>query len=194
MMLKGRRHAGKGKRMVRAELIRWLQGRRLAGWQALICMLLAVWIPSIIRLAANGAVTGCEFTPYLPFVLICAIMLRWWQAAIVALLSVATVGGLFGGSPAFAFSCFMPAAGIFLASSASMIAIAQGIRLAFSAMQKRGADESLGGIVFSLEKGEVWASWYGNGPPVLLGSQFKVSEMMQDFLKQEELGKRFNQN
>ena len=60
-------------------------------------------------------------------------------------------------------------------------------------MQKRGTDESLGGIVFSLERGEVWASWYGNAPPVLLGSQRKVSEMMQDFLKQEELGKRLNE-
>jgi hypothetical protein len=60
------------------------------------------------------------------------------------------------------------------------------------ALQKRGADETLGGIVFSLEKGQVWASWYGRGAPVLLGSQRKVSEMMQDFLAQEELARRLS--
>jgi len=60
-------------------------------------------------------------------------------------------------------------------------------------MEKRGVDESLGGIVFSLEKGQVWASWYGQGPPVLLGSQRKVGEMMKDFLAQEELARRLSQ-
>jgi hypothetical protein len=179
--------------MVRAELIRWLQAPRVCGWQALIWMLLAVWIPSIIRLAVNGAVTGCEYTPYLPFVLICAFLLRWWQSAIVALLCVATLGGLFGGSPAARLECFMPATGIFLLSSAVMIGFAELVRLAITSMQKRSVDESLGGIVFSLERGEVWATWYGNGLPVLLGSQRKVSEMMQDFLKQEELGRRLNE-
>ena len=57
-------------------------------------------------------------------------------------------------------------------------------------MLNRGADESPGGIVFSLDDGKVWASWYGQGPPVLLGSQKKVSGMMEDFLAQEEVGKR----
>ena len=71
-----------------------------------------------------------------------------------------------------------------------MIGIALLIRHAFSSMKSRGADELMGGVVFSLERGEVWASWYGQGPPVLLGSQRKVSEMMQDFLAQEELAKR----
>jgi hypothetical protein len=60
------------------------------------------------------------------------------------------------------------------------------------AIRVRGSDESAGGIVFSLEKGEVWASWYGQGAPVLLGSQRKVSEMMSDYLAQERLGKRLS--
>ena len=66
------------------------------------------------------------------------------------------------------------------------------IRSVIAAIQERGADESLGGIVFSLEKGQVWASWYGQGPPVLLGSQRKVSEMMRDFIAQEELARRLS--
>jgi hypothetical protein len=53
------------------------------------------------------------------------------------------------------------------------------------------ADEAKGGVIFSMEDGHVWASWYGQGPPVCLGSQQKVGRMMEDFLAQEELAKRF---
>ena len=61
--------------MVRTALTRWLYAPPVTGWVALIFGLVAVWVPSVIRLAVNGVVTGCEFTPYLPFVLICAIIL-----------------------------------------------------------------------------------------------------------------------
>src|SRR4051795_10374793 len=114
--------------MVRAELLRWLLGPRLSGWQVLFCGLIAIWIPTIIRLAVNGLVTGCEFTPYLPFVLISAILLRWWQAGAVALGSVAIMGGLFSDSHNFMLPCFTSAAGIFLASSAVMIGVPVGLR------------------------------------------------------------------
>jgi hypothetical protein len=49
-------------------------------------------------------------------------------------------------------------------------------------------------VIFSLDRGQVWASWYGQGPPVLLGSQRRVGEMMKDFLAHEELAKRLNRN
>src|SRR3954454_16064436 len=109
--------------MLRAGLIRWIQAPQLAEWQALLFALFALWIPTVIRVSIEGAVTGCEFTPYLPFVLICALLLRWWQSSAVALTSVAILGGLFGGSPTFHLSCFTPAAGVFLASSAVMIGV-----------------------------------------------------------------------
>jgi len=178
--------------MVRATLTRWLQAPRLNAWQAFFCGLAALWIPTVLRMAFNGVVTGCEFTPYLPFILISAILLRAWQAALVALGSVVVMGGFFGGAPTFSMPCFTSAAGMFLVSSTVMIGIATVIRIVINAMHKRGADESLGGIVFSLEKGEVWASWYGQGPPVLLGSQRKVAEMMKDFLAQLEIGRRLD--
>lgn len=178
--------------MIRAGWARWLQAPSLSGRSALLCAALALGLPTLIRFAAIGAVTGCEFTPYLPFVLICAILVRWWQAAAVAAGAVLIMGGLFQGSPAVDLQCFVPAAGIFLASSAVLILFAVAVRRLISAIHNRGADESEGGIVFSLEKGEVWASWYGQGPPVRLGSQRKVSEMMQDFLAQVEVGKRLN--
>ena len=178
--------------MFRAVWSRWLQ-EPLTGRLAFLCGVVAVAIPTLIRVAVHGTITGCEFTPYLPFVLISAILLRWWQAGIVALASVGIMGGLLGGSPVpLELACFGPAAGMFLASSAVMIFIAAMTRRLFASIQNRGADESEGGIVFSLEKGEVWASWYGQSAPVRLGSQRKVSEMMEDFLAQVELGKRLN--
>ena len=179
--------------MFRAGLTRWLKAPPITGGLALLCALVAVEIPTLIRTAVNGVVTGCEFTPYLPFVLLAAILLPWRYAALVALASVATLGGLFVGDPGDMLqSCFLSSAGIFLASSAAMILTILLIRSLVAAMQARGTDESEGGIVFSLDRGQVWASWYGQGPPVLLGSQRKVSEMMQDFLAQERLGRRLN--
>jgi hypothetical protein len=168
--------------MFRAALTRCLQAPPVTGWLAFAFALVALWIPTIIRLSVSGVVTGCEFTPYLPFVLFCAILLRWWQASGVALAAVAILGGLFAGSPHHNPACFTPAAAIFLASSAVIIGVAVLIRSVVAGLQRRGADESSGGIIFSLEKGQVWASWYGQGAPMLLGSQRKVSAMMEDFL------------
>jgi hypothetical protein len=176
--------------MFRAALNRWLREPLVTGGYALLFAGLAIGVPTSVRAAVSGVVTGCEFTPFLPFVLICAIVLRWWLAGAVAVSAVAITGGLFTSSQHFALPCFISSAAIFLGSSAIMIGIALLIRHGFASMKSRGADESMGGVVFSLEKGEVWASWYGQGPPVLLGSQRKVSEMMQDFLAQEELAKR----
>ena len=85
--------------MFRVYFNRWLRAPLLTGRMALFCAMFAVGLPTLVRAAANGAVTGCEFTPYLPFVFICAVMLRWWQAAAVALGSVAILGGLMGHPP-----------------------------------------------------------------------------------------------
>jgi len=180
--------------MIRAGIDRWLQASPLSGWHAFSCMAVAVGFPTIVRAAVNGVVTGCEFTPYLPFVLLAAILLRWWQASAVAIVSVAILGGLFTRSLAdvITLPCFISGAGMFLASSALIIGVIVLVRRMITALQNRGADESLGGIVFSLEEGTVWASWYGQGTPVRLGSQRRVSEMMKDFLAQEELARRLN--
>ena len=163
--------------MMRNNLMRWLQAPPVTGTLALLVGVLAVAVPTAIRAAIDGVVTGCEFTPYLPFVLLSAILLRWWQAALVALASVAILGGIFiGPLHEFAPACFVSSAGIFLGSSAAMIFTMVVIRRVVRALQVRGEDESEGGIVFSLDRGQVWASWYGQGPPILLGSQRKVSE------------------
>jgi hypothetical protein len=177
--------------MIRASWIQWLQAPPITGRAALLCAIAAVATPTIVRAAIDGVVTGCEFTPYLPFVLLSAILLGWRQAGTVALASVAILGGLFSGPlNAVPTPCFLSGAGIFLAASAMIIGVVVVIRQVAGGIQRRGADEAVGGIVFSLDQGQVWASWYGEGPPVNLGSQGKVSEMMEDFLAQVEVGKR----
>ena len=175
--------------MIRA--IQWLRTPPVTGWNALLCGVALVAVPTAVRAAINGAVTGCEFTPYLPFVLVSAILMGWRQAIAVALASVGVLGGLFtGDSHAPLEACFLSGAGIFLASSAMIIGIAVVIRRVIAGLEPQGADADSGGIIFSLEKGEVWASWYGQSPPVRLGSQKRVGAMMEDYLAQVEIGKR----
>lgn len=50
----------------------------------------------------------------------------------------------------------------------------------------------MSGVVFSVEDGQVWASWYGVDAPVRLGPCDQVVEMMEDFIAQVELGKSFD--
>ena len=163
----------------------------LTGRWALVCGIAAVAIPTLIRFAANGVVSGCEYTPYLPFVLLSAIILRWWQAATVALAQAAVFSGVILSSPRLFLddACAQSSVGMFLAASATMIVIVIAIKHVIAGNLSH-SDESAGGVVFSMEEGQVWASWYGQGPPVCLGSQEKVGEMMGDFLAQEELAKR----
>ena len=82
------------------------------------------------------------------------------------------------------------AAGVFLGSSAIIIASVTAVRRMIAELQIRRAGATEGGIIFSLENGQVWASWNGSGPPLRLGSQERVEEMMEDFLAQGELGRR----
>ena len=164
----------------------------LSGKLALLTGILALSVSTVIRAAIDPYVTGCEFTAYLPFVLLSAILLPWWEACLVALAVVPILGLMFVGTPAelAASTCFLSSAGIFLAASAGAISIVVLIRRVFVAIQRSGDDESAGGILFSLDQGQVWASWYGRGPRVLLGSREKVSGMMEDFLAQEEVARR----
>ena len=174
-------------------LTRWLQAPFVAGWLALLCGIVAVALPTLVRLSVNGTVSGCEYTPYLPFVLLSAILLRWWQAGLVALTSAAVFSGLFVGPPNefLQQSCAISAVGMFLAASAMIIGIVIVIRRVIAGILSH-PDAASGGVIFSLEEGKVWASWYGQGPPICLGSRQRVGKMMEDFLAQEELAKRLS--
>ena len=177
---------------MRKDLAELFRAPPLRGWMALVGAVIAVGIPTSLRAAVEGVVTGCEFTPYLPFVLASAIILGWRLSVLVAMASVAVMGGLFV-TPAnehVSQSCFISGAGIFLGSSALIIGAIVAIRQVAIDLKKHLPDETADGIIFSLEKGEVWASWHGNGPPLRLGSKNRVGAMMEDFLAQVKLGER----
>lgn len=175
--------------------VRWIWGPVVDGGLALLCGILAVTLPTALRAAVSGSVVGCEFTPYLPFVLLSAILLGWWQASAVAIASVAILGGLFLGptNGMFGMPCFLSSAGIFLAGSAVMISVVVALRRTVAAVLSRGLDESKSGVILSLERGEVWASWHGSDPPLRLGSLSQASKTMEDFLAQVELGKQLSE-
>jgi hypothetical protein len=178
-----------------AGLTRWFLAPALTGRLALLFVFLAVVIPTAVRAAVSGSVIGCEFTPYLPFVLLVAVAVGWWQAALVSMASVAVFGGLFIG-PSHQFlgdSCTRSAAMIFLGSSAIIIAIVASVRRVMLELHNRRPDTPGDGIIFSLDKGQVWASWNGPGWPLRLGPRERVEEMMRDFLAQGELGKRLDE-
>jgi len=177
--------------MIRAGINLWLRDTPLRGGHALLCALACLAVPTAIRTALSGVITGCEFTPYLPFVFLAALMMRWWQAAALSLACVVIFGGLFVVPP-HDFTCFMSSAGLFLASSAAIIGIVAVLRTAFGGLQRHGAQANAGDIVFSLKEGEVWASWYGQEEPLRLGTQHMVSQTMKDFLSEGEIGERLN--
>ena len=177
--------------MLRTVFNRILEAPLLSGWMALFGGIIAVGIPTSVRAAISGVVTGCEFTPYLPFVLLSAIILGWRAALLVTLASVGVLGGLFAGptNHLVTEACFLSSAGIFLTSSALIIGTVVLVRHAFASIL-RANEEPGDGIIFSLEKGQVWASWHGAGPPVRLGSKRRVGLMMEDYLAQVEVGER----
>jgi hypothetical protein len=178
--------------MIGRRFTQWLWAPVVTGRLAILLGAVAVAIPTVVRAAVHGTVTGCEFTPYLPFVLLAAILLGWRHATVVALASVAILGGLFAGPPNEFLKepCTVSAAGIFLGSSAMIIASVAAVRRMIVELQIRRSGAPNGGIIFSLDKDKVWASWNGSGPPLLLGSQDRVETMMEDFLAQSELGRR----
>ena len=156
---------------------------------------LAVALPTVVRLAVDDHVTGVAFSPYIPFVLLTALMLGWRLAASVAIASVATADLM------FIEPRFVPIAGptdlfgmaIFLLTATMIIFLVEAARSALAGRPRPvpcGTDET--GLIFSLEKGQALLSWSGSQHPLRLGPESEVSEMMNDFLAQLEVGRRLN--
>lgn len=177
---------------MKTAVARLLEAPLLSGRPALLASIVAVGIPTSVRAGVDGIVAGCEFTPFLPFVLITAILLGWRSAILVSVASVVVLGGLFSGfaDGQMTRSCFLSEAGIFLVSSALIIGTVIAVRYALGKAHERGPDDPAEGIIFSLEKGKVWASWRGYSPSICLGSRERVGAMMEDFLAQAALGDR----
>ena len=180
--------------MNRVELLRRLIAPSVHGYHALGLGVALIAIPTSIRAAVDPYVTGCEFSVYLPFVLVAAIFMEWRYAAAVALASAGTADYVFGGHTSF-FSgpCDGYVAGVFFANSTLIIALVNGIRAKFAGMLSTDRSEFASGqVVFSLENNQAWAGWHGRKTMVQLGTKDDVAEMMEDFLAQLELAERLN--
>lgn len=165
-----------------------ITGKRAAWWA-----IVAVAVPTIIRAALDGIVEGLPYTAYLPFVIFAVIMLEWRYAAAVALCSAFVADFLFvepryhlAPEPSELFGV-----GVFIATAALMLGVAEGVRrIIDNSLRPARPDGVPAQVVFSLEDGQAWASWYGSHSWVRLGPEDEVAEMMEDFLAQRELGQR----
>jgi hypothetical protein len=169
-------------------LRKWLVATPITGKPALLVAIAAVALPTLYRLALDGMVMGIGYCPYLPFVLLSAVLLGWRQAAVIALLSVAVADALFVG-PRFQLleeTTDMLGDLGFLVVSALIIGLVQAIRTAFEDL----IGPTGSGVIFSLKDGQAWASWPTAGYHLRLGPRDDVVEMMKDFVAQVELGKR----
>lgn len=166
------------------------------GYHALGLGIALIAIPTFIRAAVDGFVTGCEFSVYLPFVMVAAILMEWRYAAAFALASVGTADYIFMTHTSF-FSgpCDGYVVGVFLANSTVIIALVQCVRARFAGVISTDRSEfAAGQVVFSLENNQAWAGWHGRKTMVQLGSKDDVAEMMEDFLAQLELAERLESN
>ena len=177
-------------------LRKWLLGGAIGGRSAVATAIAAVALPTAVRFAVHATVSGSALSPYIPFVLLSAVLLGWKWALAVAVGSAIIGDILFIGTPfhflegvsdAFAIA-------IFLLTSGLIISFVELTRSTVGQITKLVDPEDFErGVIFSLEKGQAWASWYGAGMPVRLGAQ-EVAAKMRDFLAQLEVGKRLNRS
>ena len=199
-------------------LQKWLPAPPIPARWALAGMLAALAVPTLVRLLVDGDVTGSGFSPYTPSVLLCAVLLGWQYAALIALASAALGDALFVGPRYHVLEGPSDLFGIltFLLNATLIICLVQAIRsLVRDWRRTQGTDEEpdepvislerdwrgtpgrgvgSSGLVISLESGEAWASWYGDDTRIRLGPQEEVAAMMQDFLAQLEVGKRLSRD
>ena len=165
------------------------------GARAVVYALALIAVPTIIRWSVDPYVRETGFVPYFPFILLAAMVLETRLALAVALVSAIVGDLLFVGVP---FE-FMEGATdifgliIFLASSVLIIALVEAVRTIVENSLRPARPEGLPTpVVFSLEGGQAWVSWYGSHSWVRLGPEQEVAEMMEDFLVQRQLAERLN--
>jgi hypothetical protein len=103
----------------------------LGGGVAFAVALLAVVLPTLVRLAVDGAVSGTAFSPYLPFVLLSALLLPS-TATIAVVLSSAVVADFLFMEPYFRLAAAADdlfGIAVFLVTSGIAILAVRSVRL-----------------------------------------------------------------
>jgi|SRR3954447_905385 hypothetical protein len=170
--------------------------RPLAAPVAPILTAVALAAPTAILSLDHSLPAGACCTTYVPFVLAAAVLLGPVYASVVAIGSTALADALFMGPRYQLFESPMDRFGD-VVSLASFALIIAGVWLFRKILAQDArphlSRESASGIIFSLEGGVALVSWRGAGPPMRLGPEREVAEMMQDFLAQRELAKKLMQ-
>ena len=173
----------------------WFVRPPLAGKWAAIWILLTLPIAILIRstMQCPDPVGEC-CTPFLVLTLVTAVLLGSLSAiaaavaaAVVSYLLFAPTQGLHVGHDGGEFWGLL----LYFLFSGAVIWSVDFTRRTFARYSRVGGEESSSGIIFSSEEGQAWVSWPGNSSPVRLGPDGEVSEMMQDFIAQVHLGRRF---
>ena len=181
--------------MIATRLARdWFLAPPVTGYRAAIYSTGAVALPTLIRAAFQGPVSGIPLLAYFPFMLLVSMAVEWRFAVAVALLS-SLLGTYLFVEPRFIF--FAGPTDVFavvayLIASALVIKLVHDFKGVVVDAPGSPAARARTGVVFSSEAGDAWASWQGHSCSIRLGRQDEVAEMMQDFLAQRELGKRLN--
>jgi hypothetical protein len=164
------------------------------GWRALIYGLVLIATPTVLRIVVNELIQGrLAFFVYIPFVILAGAFLAWKHAAVVAL-ACGIIALLFFVEPYYRIGINayeVIGFAIFAVSSVLIIALVEAVRTIVENSLRPARPEGLSTpVVFSLEGGQAWVSWYGSHSWVRLGPEEEVAEMMEDFLAQRELAKR----
>jgi hypothetical protein len=171
----------------------WLFAPPIHGPWAVALTVVAGLIPVFIRLGMSPQIDDQACTIFCPFVLAISILCGWrWALALAVGTATACNTILMGAPYMFHFQrSEIEGLSTFLGYSVFVVLVIQLFRMtAARSLRQAGAAERASGIVFSLDDGQAWASWYGIDAPVRLGPRDEVVQMMEDFIAQVELGKR----
>lgn len=177
----------------RLNVSKLLSATPLTGMPMLLCVVAVLIAPTLIVTSLDGALDCIGFAPFLPFVLLSALVLKWEISAGVAAAS-ASLGDFLVVGPKYQLlegPSDIFGVAVFACAAAFSIGLAHAFRKVVAApIWINGPKGTSSGIVFSQEGGHVYASWYGARSFVPMGPEAEVAAMMQDFLAQRELGKR----
>jgi hypothetical protein len=178
------------------KLSRLLLAPPATGWRVLIYGLVLIAIPTLLRIGLNELIQGrLAFFVYIPFVILAGALLTWRHAAIIAL-ACGIIADFFFVEPSLQIGISpyeVIGFAIFTVSSVLIIALVEAVRTIVENSLRPARPEGLPTpVVFSLEGGQAWVSWYGSHSWVRLGPEQEVAEIMEDFLAQRELAVRLN--
>ena len=129
--------------MTRDHLTNLLLAPSIKGGPAALGVILSAGVPSLIRTAVDGFVSGCELTIYLPFVLLAVIFMGWKHAVATVMLSALLAETVVLGSHHSVLSaCSIYSLSVFLSASAVMIALVHALD-AFLATRGKQSGETV---------------------------------------------------